>query len=501
MFYTSVVKIGNNLVHRYIKDGKRYQEVVEDFEYELFMKSNYSEDSYDVKNNTLKRYTFDNISAMREFIEKNKADRVFGNTDPVSQFIQKTYPQRIKLTNDYVVLNFDIEVEHAQGKIKYFGDYIVNVRKKGDSEEFKLSLNEVKEYTVQLELFDVEKKIWVLFEDSCYAPKSLGFPDPNLALYEVLSVSLIGGNEKVIHVFGTKKFTGETSIEGSEYKINYIECPSERELLIKFIQKWREIKPDILTGWNIEGFDIPYIVNRITRVLGKKFANMLSPFSSESASCIKERQREDAVYYSITGITIFDYLSIYKKFSRTKQESYKLDWIGEVEVGHKKISYEEYDNSLMKLWEYGFDKFVLYNAIDTLIVNKIDEKKKFINLAITIAHITKSDLSDALGTIKPWDNIIYNMLALKNIQLPPHIKKEKIKEFLGAFVKEPLFGRHGWIVTHDLTSLYPSIIRMLMMSPEALVCREVGSDPFVHREELMNIDINLQIIEDLLKAA
>ena len=501
MFYTSVVKMGSNIIHRYIKDGKRHQDVIKNFEYDLYLRSEYSRDALDVHKNHSKRYVFDNIYDMNQFVIENGNENVYGNTDPVSQFIAKTYPDEIKLTNDYVVLNFDIETEHGEGFITYKDDYVIKVQET-NKEPVKMTLGEFRKIDLnkyEYHVYDEERFDWMPFEKTCYAPKQLGFPDPNLALYQVMSVSLISSLENIIYVFGTKDFKGSRIIDGSEYTIQHIYCHNEKELLIRFIQKWREIKPDILTGWNVEGFDVPYIINRIVRVLGKKFANMLSPFSSESNNCIRERQKEEAVYYSIAGITIYDYLSVYKKFSREKQESYKLDWIGKVEVGHQKISYEEYDNSLMKLWEYDYDKFILYNAIDTLIVNKLDKKLKFINLAITIAHITKSDLSDALGTIKIWDNMIYNLLRRRDIQIPPNIKQEKSKEFLGAFVKDPLLGRHGWTLTFDLTSLYPSIIRMLGMSPETLVDREVGNDLSANAEIRTAIQRNIMTVSDIIE--
>lgn len=500
MFYTSVVKMGNNIIHRYIKDGKRYQEIIKNFDYDLYVRSEYSRDALDVHKNHLKRYNFDNIYDMNQFINENGNDNVYGNTDPVTQFIAKTYPDEIKLTNDYVVLNFDIETEHGEGFIKYKDPHIIQVQE-DKNEPIKMALGEFKKIDLNVHeyhVYDEEKKDWLLYENSCYAPQQLGFPDPNLALYQVMSVSLISSLENIIYVYGTKEFKGTHTIEGSDYTIRHIYCANEKELLVKFIQKWREIKPDILTGWNVEGFDVPYIINRIVRVLGKKFANMLSPFANESQNCIRERQKEDAVYYSISGITIYDYLSVYKKFSREKRESYKLDWIGKVEVDHQKISYDEYDNSLMKLWEYDYDKFILYNAIDTLIVNKLDKKLKFINLAITIAHITKSDLSDALGTIKIWDNMIYNLLRKRDIQIPPNIKQEKSKEFLGAFVKEPLLGRHGWTLTFDLTSLYPSIIRMLGMSPETLIDREIGNDFTANSDVRKVIKSNMDIVANII---
>ena len=128
-FYTSVVKSGNNLFHRYIKDGKRYTEIVKEFDYELYMRSDYSNDSIDVYKNSLKKYKFDTIYEMKSFIKENGESNIYGNTDPVSQFIAKTYPNELQLTNDYVVLNFDIEVEHSSGKEKYKENHVVKVRR------------------------------------------------------------------------------------------------------------------------------------------------------------------------------------------------------------------------------------------------------------------------------------------------------------------------------------------------------------------------------------
>lgn len=191
MFYTSVVKMGNNIIHRYVKDGKRIRDVVPHFEYDLYVRSEYSKDAVDVHGNTLKKYEFSTIKEVNEFVNDNGIENVYGNTDPVSQFIAKTYPDEIKLTNDYVVLNFDIETEHGSGFIKYKDDYSFKVQI-DDNEpvmmlhrEFKLidlkSCNAV--------IFDEEKNDWLEYEYTCYAPQQLGFPDPNLAKYEVMSIS------------------------------------------------------------------------------------------------------------------------------------------------------------------------------------------------------------------------------------------------------------------------------------------------------------------------
>lgn len=475
MYYTSVTRIGNKIYHRYVDNGKRHMEIVENFEYELFLKSEYSDDSTSVYRENLKRHVFHTINDMNSFVNEVGSEIVYGNTDPVSQFIKKRYPDTILLEDGYVVLNYDIETEHAEGKVKYHLPHPVTVRDVETFTEKNIIVADIKNINYEFEIFDEEKQIWISYDDSCYAPKSLGFPEPNVAACEVLSISMIY-DDKYVYVLGTKEYEGTKSIDDSDYTIVYVKCANEKELLLKFINLWRQINPDFITGWNIDTFDTPYMINRITRVLGKKAANMLSPFSAYSDKCIVERQKEDRLTYGISGITSFDYMKLYQKFTRDKKENYKLDYIGEIEIGHKKISYEEFDNSLMKLWEYGYEKFVMYNAVDSLIVNKLNDKLKFISLAITIAHISKSDTSDALGTVKPWDNIIYNMLSKKGLQIIPMQYKSKGAEFLGAFVKIPILGRHGWVITVDATSLYPMIIIMFNISPETLVHREIGSD-------------------------
>ena len=500
MYYTNVAKIGTKLMHRYIQDGKRHTETVNDFEYELFVKSHISRDSVDVYNNQLKRISIKNIEEFNQVVFEMGRENIYGNTDPVSQFIAKTYDKPVVLDNNYVVLAWDIETEHRDG-----------------------------------------------------------FASPYIADREVILISMIDSTKNVCHVLGLKDYTGPTSYDGHKYEIDFVRCKNEKELLIKFIQIWREINPDIITGWNIEGYDIPYMVNRIALVLGRKFVNMLSPYSNYSNNCIRERQVEDELYYSIAGIAVYDYINIYKKFARNKHESYKLDFVAGFELDDAKVNYDEYQSHLMRLYDgdvtiyndleknitepqqlmkiakdlqkiagnpnakpldrdtlfklrnmdseslyqmyqdtdfsnhssedilyfansfesrsrqESYNKFVKYGTIDSALILKMDAKLKFINLAITLAHITKSNLDDALGTVKPWDNIIYNRLLTKNTQIVPNIRKQKTKEFAGAFVKTPILGRHGWMVTTDLTSLYPSIIRSWYISPETLVDREVDN--------------------------
>ena len=297
MYYTSVTKLGDKLCHRYIKDGKRYAEIVDDFEYELFLESKYSQDSSDVYGNTLKRYTFDCVKDMSDFIRENQYTRIYGNTDPIAQFITKRYPDTIKLENDYIVLNFDIETEHAQGKIRYYDHHNILIEYVASGAKSQIKLGDLKSVKEEVKVYCEEKEEWHYFENTCYAPQNLGFPDPHLAECEVLSVALTtivdeNSNDKIIYVIGTKDYTGKSEIENTGYKIHYTKAKDEKELLLRFIQKWREIKPDIITGWNIEGFDIPYMINRITRILGSKYTNMLSPFSSISNRCIKEKQKE-----------------------------------------------------------------------------------------------------------------------------------------------------------------------------------------------------------------
>lgn len=440
MFYTFVEKQGNKVFHRFVDNNqKRRQEVVTEFPIELFMPGNRS-DAKSLNGQDLSRVEFTGIDEASEFI-KNYSDvtDIFGQTSIAHQFIKNKYPEDIEFNfKKFCILNFDLEMEHDNG-----------------------------------------------------------FPEPADANDVIMSASLkvFGRDQKITLGFGN--FTPERSQD------IYVKCKDEHDLLVKFLGFWKRINPDIITGWNIEEFDIPYLINRMNKILGEKITKELSPFCGDARNVIKEYNVKGAgKSYRILGITTIDYLPLYKKYSTEKRESYRLDFIGETEVKEKKVDYSEYDNNLMRLMRENYDKFIIYNEQDVNLVEKIDNKLQFMMLAIKVALMTKSRFQEIFGTVKIWDNLVYNMLGKDNIQIPPtKYYDDDGESFVGAYVKEPQPGAYDWVVSLDLTSLYPSIVRMYNMSPETICQQAQGNIGWMMSMKGMDKSLTADLIPNNLVMA
>ena len=244
---------------------------------------------------------------------------------------------------------------------------------------------------------------------------------------------------------------------------------TEYELLTKFYQKYLEISPHILSGWNSEFFDVPYLYNRSVQVLGKSVADMLSPIRNVIYSDYKKK-------HNIAGVSCLDYLQLYRKFSPIQQSSYRLDYIGEKEVGMKKVDYE---GTLNDLYENDLQKFIDYNIRDVRILIELDKKLDFINIARGIAHLGHVPYEDVHMSSRYLEGAI--LVYLKKIGVvapnkPPRPKKLDNDKFAGAYVQPPQKGRHEWVYDLDITSMYPSVIRSLNISPETKVGKVEGWD-------------------------
>jgi DNA polymerase elongation subunit (family B) len=291
-----------------------------------------------------------------------------------------------------------------------------------------------------------------------------GFPDIEKADKEITAISLSRKGEKV--VFGFYPYTPK------DPKVTYIHCEDEYSLLEKFLKVWQSGRflPDVITGWNVEFFDIPYIVNRITNILGKNAANKLSPWGILENRTIEFKGKEIETY-TPAGISVLDYYHLYKKFSFTNQESYKLDHIAEQELGENKLDYSEY-GSLHGLYVNNFEKFIDYNIHDTTLVDRLEEKLGFIELVFAFAYDAKVNFSDTFTTVRPWDIIIHNYLLDRAIVIPQFNKSTMDKSLVGGYVKEPKIGLSKWVVSFDLNSLYPHLIMQYNISPETLIGKE-----------------------------
>jgi DNA polymerase elongation subunit (family B) len=172
--------------------------------------------------------------------------------------------------------------------------------------------------------------------------------------------------------------------------------------------------------------------------------------------------------FDVGGVTQLDYLDLYKKFTYKAQESYRLDYIAEVELGQKKLDHSEFE-TFKDFYNKGWQKFIEYNIVDVELVDRLEDKMKLIELALTMAYDAKVNYNDVFYQVRMWDNIIYNYLKKRHIVIPPKNKSQKNEKYAGAYVKEPKPGRYDWVVSFDLNSLYPHLIMQYNISPETLI--------------------------------
>lgn len=286
-----------------------------------------------------------------------------------------------------------------------------------------------------------------------------GFPDIDTANKPLTLIGCKVGYTRTI--FGLKDYRPKDDTT------RYIKCYDEVEMCHKFLDFWTETDPDVVTGWNIEKFDIPYLINRFKRILSNEDAKRLSPWKVLQEKTV-EIYGKDHLLYSPLGVAVLDYYDLYRKFTYTQLESYRLDHVAFVETGRGKLDYSEYD-SLNELYEQNFEKYVDYNIVDLDRVSEIDDKNKFIELVFAIAYDAKINYQDALTSVLLWDVIIHNYLMDKNIVVPLRGSGGGVHDTIqGAYVKDPHVGGHSWVVSFDLTSLYPHLIMQYNISPETL---------------------------------
>jgi DNA polymerase elongation subunit (family B) len=289
-----------------------------------------------------------------------------------------------------------------------------------------------------------------------------GFPDPYRATEPITAIAIKELN-------GGMKVYGCGDYNNNDEDVTYIKCRDEYDLCKKFLQDWSDNTPDVITGWNIEFFDIPYIINRFRMILGEDEAKKLSPWNNIWERKVTVNGRE-LISYNITGLSSLDYIELYKWYAPggKSQESYKLDNIASVELGENKLSYDEYDN-LHTLYRLNYQKFIEYNIKDVNLVLKLEDKLKLIELALTLAYDTKTNYEDVFAQTRMWDSMTYSYLLEKNIVVPPKVIKQKTSAFEGAYVKEPQVGMHDWVASFDLNSLYPHLMMQYNISPETLI--------------------------------
>ena len=440
-YYTNVTAVGNNILYRGVKDGRRTK-----------LKIAYAPTFYIP---TTKQTEFKSLNG--DYLEPKR----FSDMRDARDFIRR-YDE---------VQNFKIF-----GNNRYEYAYIADEHKGMIDWDFE---------HVSIAVIDIE------------VGSENGFPDPYKAEQPITAIAIkyVGG--KMV-VFGC----GDYQIKGDEI---YIKCVDEHQLCTKFLRLWQEHCPDVISGWNIKFFDLPYLYNRFLKLLGETEVKKLSPWNIVNIRSTNANNGQELDAYYPIGVAVLDYIELYKWYSPNgkSQESYSLNNIAHVELGESKISYDEYDN-LHQLYKLNFQKFIEYNIKDVDLILRLDDKLKLFELALTLAYDTKTNFEDVFAQTRMWDALTYNHLLERNIIVPPKGNKTKDNMFEGAYVKEPQVGVHEWVASFDLNSLYPHLLMQYNISPETLVepedytpeIRKLLSDG-ITLDKLLNKELDTSKLKDV----
>ena len=326
--------------------------------------------------------------------------------------------------------------------------------------QLKFNIDQMKIYTIDIEV-------------AC----ENGFPDVEASQEEMLCISIKDLATGKFITWGTR----EAKVE-SEYRVFW----TEQEMLEDFVKWWCSNTPDIITGWNCNLYDIPYICRRLERVLGDKWQKSLSPWNKVNMREVYIQGRRNLAY-DILGVSILDYLDLYRKFTYTNQESYRLEHIATVELGEGKLDHSEFEN-FKDFYTEHWQKFVEYNLKDVDLVHRLEKKMKLLELAVTMAYDAKVNFEDVYSQVRTWDTLIYNYLKERKICVPPRQESKKDDKYAGAYVKEPVPGLYDWVVSFDLNSLYPHLIMEYNISPETLVPTRY---PSISVDKILNDEITI----------
>lgn len=413
-FYTSVNRYGNNILYRGFERGKRVSKKIP-YMPTLFVPTDKETGWNNLQYNPVQPITFDTMREASDFIKKyDGVDNfpVYGTTNYVNQFVTDRFPNDIKFDRSKVnVTSLDIEV-HSED----------------------------------------------------------GFPFVADAAHPVTAITMKNNISDTYYIWGLKDYDEDKcKIEGVD-SIQYIKCKDEVELLLSWLGYWQDPRwcPDVVTGWNTRLFDFPYLINRVKNIIGGDVYKKFSPWGVVDQRDIVIAGRTN-IAYEMMGIQQLDYYDLFRKFGYAygQQESYKLDHIAFVVLGDKKLSYEEHGN-LQNLYNADHQLYIDYNIKDVQLIQRLEDKMGLITLAMTMAYRGGVNYSETFGTTSIWDSIIYRLLFKQQVAVPPKVVKHKEK-YPGAFVKDPMTGKHEWVVSFDLNSLYPNIIAQYNMSPETIV--------------------------------
>lgn len=420
--------------HHYVEDGVRKIEKIR-FKPSLGVTAGKDTGWKDIYGNDIGIVQFDNIFEMYGWRKEN-ADyiAIYGDVPPIYQFLSQTYTKTV---------------------------------------EFKPS-------EVRVAIIDIEVK------------SDQGFPYPANPIYPITAITVQDLYKDKFYTFGCQPYTPKDD------RVTYILCKNEVEMLEKFVKFWRKMRPDVITGWNSEAFDIPYIAGRIKIVLGEEERLKLSPVNEIRNSHTQDGQE----CLVLTGIQHIDYMQLYKmrKFSVNPMESYSLKFVSTKELGVTKVDYQGEYGTLHELYEKNFTKFMDYNIRDTELIALLNEKKRYLELVMTMAYMAKVNYEDAIGSVKLWDIFVYNELKKAKMVVSPKPKHVSRSDFPGGYVMEPTHGMKEWLVVADITSSYPNQIISFNLSPETVIDdKDLPEELYELKYKMKAIDgfIDLEKIEEI----
>ena len=422
-FYTSVLPYRGRLLVRGVNHDGSHKKFRINYKPSLFIPSGKESKYKTLDGSNVGKVTFESMPEAKKWIEQYKGVsdfKYYGNTKYQYPFIADEFPDKIDWDIKQIrILTIDIECESENG-----------------------------------------------------------FPNPDEAIEPLISITVKEHTTKKIIVFGMNDFVNDRD------DVKFIKCETETALIEKFLEFWLDYNPDIVTGWNVKFFDIPFLMNRFRRLMGDEYILQFSPWGvvSESSSKVSGwENKQEKKTWDMMGIAVLDYLDLYRKHTFVRRESYRLDHIGDVELGEKK--HENPFDTFKEFYQKDYQQFIEYNIQDVELVDKLEDKMKLIELHLTMAYEAKVNYQDCFGQVRIWDTIIFNHLKSKNIVAPAIIEEKVSRGYEGAYVKDPVVGFHDWIVSFDLNSLYPHLIMQYNISPETFIDCEKG---VVNVENMLN---------------
>jgi len=397
------------------EDGQRIDTEIP-FRPYLYLEKDGAEEAVSIFKTSLMKKTFRNSLERKKFVDNTANKRIFHNLGPEQQFLIDMYKEQ------------NGDPNFSQFPLKVF-------------------------------LLDIEVD----------TTAESGFPVPERAAVPINLITIYDTSTKATHTWGLKEQYTPTLPD-----CIYHRCKDEQDLILQFVDFWKSDYPDIASGWNSSGFDFPYIINRFIKIFGEDFVKQLSPVGNVRGRKVFTDMGKEATIWSISGLSLIDYMDLYKAFSPGEKESFSLNYIAEIELGEGKIAYNAV--SLGELAHTDWKLFVDYNIQDVHLLVKLEEKLKFLEIARMIAYKGCTNFEAALGKVAVVTGAVAIQAHRQGMIIPTFPNNLEREAFEGGFVRDPERGIQKAIASFDVNSLYPNTIITLNISPETKLGKVVQGD-------------------------